>query len=379
MATVGISVERTVVRGVLLVGEFVADARPHLLREVTEQVGDGLATSAIEVVLDRLTDDADLLIDDVAVLYRTADERRALVTFLASRKWRSASLVSIRSALLAAVQDAPGLEAFDHVLVVEALSDRTCCAIIGPDRARILAAESWPAGLHDAESAGRAVGRIWPMLDTISVRPDAVVLCGAAAAEPEISTVLHNAFGAPVHRLPSFSNAAARGATLVAADQIRNLPAPTLRAHRRPRRLLLSAAALAALLGASTFTVTRLHAERTPVAHVLDASANPTTPEPITSAPPPPSRPPITNDPTEPTWAPPARTPPARTTTRVDPSPPTSPAPSTPPTSTTVGAPNANWLFPGESPPPPAGSDPATVRAWWDNHLLLKERWLNGG
>ncbi|WP_191094165.1 hypothetical protein [Nocardia colli] len=380
MATVGISAERTVVRGVLLIGEFVADARPHLLREVSEQVDDGPATTAIVAVLDRLTGDAELPIDDVAVLYRTADERRALVTFLASRKWQSASLVSIRSALLAVVQDMPGLETFDHVLAVEALGDRTCCAIIGPDRARILAADSWPSGVQDAESAGRAVGHVWPMLDAISVRPDVVVLCGAAAAEPEIATVLHNAFGAPVRRLPDFSNTTARGAALVAAEHIRNLPIPTPREHRRPRRLVLSAAALIALLGASGFTVAQLHTERPPVAHVLDASAKPTTPEPITADPPPPSRLPDTSQPDEPTWTPPVVRPPARTTDRVEP--PTSsttPEPSAPPPSTTVGAPSANWLFPGESPPPPAGSDPAVVRAWWDNHLLLKERWLNGG
>ncbi|MFE9581226.1 hypothetical protein ACFYO1_32970 [Nocardia sp. NPDC006044] len=384
MATVGISAERTVVRGVLLIGEFVADARPHLLRAVTEQVDDGQVTAAVATVLDRLTGDSDLPIDDVAVLYRTADERRALVTFLATRKWQSASLVSIRSALLAVVQDAPGLEAFGTVLAIETLGDHTCCAVVGPDRARILAADSWPAGLHDAESAGRAVSRMWPLLDTIAVRPDVVVLCGAAAAEAEISTVLHNAFGVEVRRLPDFVNAPARGAALVAAEQIRNLPVPVPREHGRSRRVMLSAAALIVLLGGSAFTVAALHTERTPAVHVLDASAKPTPPEPITSDTPPPDRLPSTTEPAEPTSTPPVVVPPARTTDRVEPSPPpprssTSLEPPAPPTSTTVGAPDANWLFPGESPPPPAGSDPAAVRAWWDNHVALKQRWLNGG
>ncbi|MFC9440249.1 hypothetical protein [Nocardia sp. NPDC057030] len=383
MATVGISAERTVVRGVLLIGEFVADARPHLLRAVTEEVADGSGTAAVATVLDRLTGDAELPIDDVAVLYRTADERRALVTFLASRTWQSASLVSIRSALLAVVQDAPGLAEFGTVLVIETLGDHTCCAVVGPDRARILASESWPAGLHDAESAGRAVSRMWPMLDTLGVRPDAVVLCGAAAGEPEISTVLHNAFGVQVRRLPDFVNAPARGAALVAAEQIRNLPVPIPPEHHRSHRVMLSAAALIALLGGSAFTVAALHTERTPAVHVLDASAKPTPPEPITSDTPPPDPLPSATEPAEPTWMPPAVVPPARTTDRVEPPPPSSsstfPEPPVPPASTTVGAPNADWLFPGEPPPPPAGSDPAVVRAWWDNHLALKQRWLNGG
>ncbi|MEV6560249.1 hypothetical protein AB0M22_31335 [Nocardia sp. NPDC051756] len=383
MATVGISAERTVVRGVLLSGEFTAGMRPNLLRHVDQQVGGEPSTEVIVAVLDRLTGEAGPHIDDVAVLYRTADERRALVTYLASRKWRSASLVSIRSALLAVVQCTPELAAFDTVLVVEALRDSTCCAIVGPDRARILASDSWTAGMHDAESAGRAVAQFWPVLDALSVRPDAVVLCGAAAADPEIATVLDTAFAVPVRRLPDFANAAALGAALVAAEQLRNEPVPAPRRHHRPRRLLLSAAALAALLGASSFTIAQLRTEHTPVVHVLEAATKPALPETITSDTPAPAQPPIADEPDEPTWVPPVTRPPTRTTTdRVDPPPPASsisPEPTLPPTSTTVVAPNGDWLFPGESPPPPSGSDPAVVRAWWDNHLALKQRWLNGG
>ncbi|MFI6996741.1 hypothetical protein [Nocardia sp. NPDC050175] len=389
MATVGISTERTVVRGVLLTDGPEPGTRPGVVREVHQQVDEDPATAVVVAVLDRLTTESDLQVDDVAVTYRTVAERRALVSHLSSLKWRSASLVSARSALLAVIQDMPGLDEFGTVLVVEALSDHTCCAVIGPDRARIMAADSWPVGLSDADSTSKAISRMWPMLDAISARPDAVVLCGAAAAEPEIATVLQLALTAPVLRLPDFANAAARGAALVAAEQIRNPPAAIPRDRRPPIRLLLSAAALATLLGASSFTIAQLHAEHSPVIDVLGSSAEPAPPQPATSAMLPPIQPSIAREPGEPRLVPPTRVAaplaprPAHTTSdSVEPPPPSSsnaPEPSAAAAPTTVGAPNSDWLFPGEPPPPPAGSDPAAVRAWWDNHFLLKERWLHGG
>ncbi|WP_433758967.1 hypothetical protein [Nocardia sp. CA-135398] len=312
MATVGVSVEQAVVRGVVLaegVPGIVVHSEQRPLRE-------GAVGAAITGLLDGFADELGPVVEDVAIVYRSVAERRSIVSQLAAGKWASSSLVSDRSAL---------------------------AVLTGADR--------------------------------------------------------------------ELADAAARGAALIAAERLRELPVVAPSNGRRNRRLLLGAAAVATLLGAFGIAVAQILDDHpseavgraaspppsTPPAAIPSApitieSAPPTTPAveptPQQIAPIAPTRPPARRTPsatasasTTETMAPtgPGSAPPTATTTPI--APPAVSGSTTPesPTSTTVGAPDGNWLFPGESPPPPLNVDPEVIRAWWANHWMLKERWLRGG
>ncbi|MFF2549470.1 hypothetical protein ACFVUS_00670 [Nocardia sp. NPDC058058] len=385
----GISAERSVVRGVLLPDSTDRQRdSPALEYPIQDEPVDTVTLR----VLDALEREAPEL-GDVAVVYRSATERRATVSALAGGKWQRASHVSIKAALLALAREAAGT---GNLMVLELLDNHTAFVLVGPGRTRIFAADSWPIGVVGAHSTQEAIERIRPISDASGVRPDAILICGAVANDAAVADAVRLGFATPVAIAPDAANAVARGAALVAAEQLRELDADAPEGNRRAGRVLLGAAAVAATLAAVGVTVVQIREHSTPVAQVHlepagTGNAMPTTtetpvPEPIATIPSPDS---ATDVPAPIATAPPRHARPAPTTDSaatgtVDPTTTIDPATIDPTTAnglatpTTVGAPDANWLFPGESPPPPAGSDPALVQAWWDNHLMLKERWLHG-
>ncbi|MEV2219260.1 hypothetical protein AB0E01_05225 [Nocardia vinacea] len=401
MATVGISVEQAVVRGVVL-----AAGQPEIvLRSVQRRPGGGAVGAAISGLLDGFADELgdDTGVEDVAIVYRSVAERRSIVSELAAGKWASSSLVSDRSALAVLAREERGLDEFGTVLVLELVEGQTSFVLLGPARDTVSAADSWACGPVDADSAGHMISRISPILDSVDV--DAVAVCGSGADDPDIATVLQVGFEAPVILVPDYADAAARGAALIAAERLRELPVVVPRNGRRKRRLLLGAAAVATVLGASGIAVAQILDDPGEAIGRAAESLSPSTPAaaipsaPITIESAPPTAPtaieptPQQLAPMAPTRPPARRTPPATTTQTTEPgaapttestpgsAPPTEPGATTTeaPTSTTVGAPDGNWLFPGESPPPSLNADPEVIRAWWANHWMLKERWLHGG
>ncbi|MEU0503450.1 hypothetical protein [Nocardia sp. NPDC005998] len=398
MATVGISAERTVVRGVVLadgVAEIVSSAarpRPH-----EDGVGAAI-TGVLDGFAEVLGDSA--RVEDIAIVYRSVAERRLIVSQLAGRRWASSSLVSERSALAVLTREEPGLDEFGTVLVLEMADGHTSFVLLGPDREAVSASGSWGYGTVDADTAGQTIGRILPMLDSVDMRPDAVAVCGSSAADPDIATMLVLGFEAPVILVADPADAAARGAALIAAQRLRDLPEVVSADGGRTRRLLLGAAAVATVLGASGIAVAQIRDDHP--SEVVDRTTESLPPgmsvsvapvAPITVEPAPTTAPsePITIEPTSaaswsttvtptPVQRPPstASAPTSETTDPPEPTTATTTESSTP-TSTTAESSNGDWLFPGESPPPPLNADPAVIRAWWDNHWRLQQRWLGGG
>ncbi|TCJ99958.1 hypothetical protein [Nocardia alba] len=412
--TIGISAERTVVRGVLLAN---TPGKPsEVLRAVHQRGDDG---ASIVDTLDALARTAPA-IADVAVAYHTTEDRQRIVSELAGGPWRTSSLVSTRSALFALIADLPELGAFGTVLMLH-LADHTATAVVvGPDRRQILASDGWTTGFAedvavegpavDSDAMTETIGRVRSMLASIPAHADAVALSGSSAVDPEIANALRYELTARVILLPDPADATARGAALIAADQARKQAVPPARAARGRGAVVLTAAAVAAVLGVSGFVVSQAMDESAPTmnARSLDttsstppSTAAPTTTEPqvspTASPPPPAAQPPAPAPVTTPIpdnriWAdtprpaPPVAAPAPTTTLPRDPAPapeenpaPETTAPAAPPTPTRVGAPNPQGLFPGESPPPAAGSDPAAEQAWWVNHWNLKRQWMNGG
>ncbi|MGW4368173.1 hypothetical protein ACWEKT_21275 [Nocardia takedensis] len=410
-ATVGISAEQTVVRGVLVPcgpGEEAGLAEP---RTFEYRVAD--AAGAVPGVLDRIVAEVapDIRIENVAVVYRGSEERKAVVSDLAAGGWRSASMVSLRSALAAALTDLPAVARYDTVAVLETVGRSSAVVLVGPDRGRVLAYDSWQPGLLDAASVADALPRLRKNWDDPESRPDAVALCQEGLEAAAIAAALDRKLPVPVLRIPDGAYVAARGAALIAAGQIDEAEPAAVVTGVRWRRPALAAAAAALVLGGAGFAVAQLVGDRDstaaegPVASssgpasAVEAAATSTsttrTPEPTTPpviVPPPPDMAPAEQAAPEPAPAPapqrPAYTRPRPTTVNTPPPPepePAEPEPEAPPVEpqppapTKVGAPDGNGLFPGESPPPAPGSDPDAARQWWDNHWSLKERWLSGG
>ncbi|MBF6166794.1 hypothetical protein IU486_18840 [Streptomyces gardneri] len=418
-ATVGISAEQAVVRGVMLSSTARQDSRPTVLREVERPIEHSTAAS-VAATLDALTACAEpgAEIDDVAVAYRTVAERRAIVSQLSSAAWRSSSLVSTKTALLALIEDVPGLARYATLLVLEVVGYHTSYLVVGPNRDEPLAVDSWASGVVDADTAGLAIERIQANLDAAGLLPDAVVLCGSSVGDPDVVSALRLGFTAPVIVAPDYANAAAYGAALVAAAPFRIASdAPRVPERRHSGRALMAGAAAAALLGGAAIAVVQAREDRpanaqiggpvqAPVSAAHPAEPNPpvlppappveqalvapapdvvSTPWPYPGPPVPPAPgPPPANVqgemPVEPI-IPPAPPPPLLnqptpyrhrpTTTTISPEPPAPPP-------ATAAAPDEPFLFPGESPPPPWNADPAVVQAWWDNHWKLNESWLHG-
>lgn len=123
VVTFGVSTERGAVQAVAL--RNGPDSLPErILHHRTQQIrGDGThdLAHAVETALADL--DAELGADyeavGAAVTYRDAAERRAIVTGLASGPWRTASLVSAKSAHLALARAMTWVDGFDHLVICE--------------------------------------------------------------------------------------------------------------------------------------------------------------------------------------------------------------------------------------------------------------------
>ncbi|MBF6195792.1 hypothetical protein U3653_27740 [Nocardia sp. CDC186] len=404
-ATVGISAEQAVVRGVMIASTARRGTRPAVLGEIEQPVEHSTAAS-VAAALDALTAAAGsgARIDDVAVAYRTVAERRAIVSQLSSASWRSSSLVSTKTALLALLADLPGLAEDDTLLVMEVVGYHTSYLVAAPNREEILLSGSWSSGVVDAETAGSAADRIRPALEAAGVLPDAVVLCGSSAGDPEVVSALRAGLDAPVVTAPDHANAAAYGAALVVAAPFRGAAAEPAAADRKHGgRVILAGAAVAALLGGAAIAVAQARDDRPADAEIGGPAAatatQPVDPNPAQAAPAPAvEQAPISVVPEaaatpEPYPEPPVPPPPANAHAQL-PAPPIPMPPGPPPAEqqppphprtsteypepTTAAVPDDTFLFPGESPPPPWNADPAVVQAWWDNHAKLKESWLSG-
>ncbi|MFI2284942.1 hypothetical protein [Nocardia beijingensis] len=405
-ATVGISAEQAVVRGVMIASTARRGTRPAVLGEVEQPVEHSTAAS-VAAALDALTAAAGsgARIDDVAVAYRTVAERRAIVSQLSSDSWRSSSLVSTKTALLALLADLPGLAEDDTLLVLEAVGYHTSYLVAAPNREDILLSGSWSSGVVDAETAGSAADRIRPALEAAGVLPDAVVLCGSSAGDPEVVSALRAGLDVPVVTAPDHAKAAAYGAALVAAAPFRGAAAEPATAERgHGGRVLLAGAAVAALLGGAAIAVAQARDDRPADAEIGGpapvTATQPVDPNPAQAVPAPAvEQAPISVVPEvaatfEPYPEPPVPPPPPAHAHAQLPAPPVPVPPGPPPAEqqppphprtsteypepTTAAVPDDTFLFPGESPPPPWNADPATVQAWWDNHAKLKESWLSG-
>lgn len=415
MATAGVSAERTVVSGVLLSRASTDGASPTVLRTAERDIEDGATVETVVTVLGEVAaaSDDDVEIEDVAVAYRSPGQRREILTALADGPWRAASLVSTRSALAAYVAHLPEVAGHATVLVLEAADFHTTCAVVGKARAHAPAGDSWQTVVADDEHIERTVARVRSVLTAVDATPDAVVLCGSAAGDAKLEEALRSAFAVPIVHPPDPGSAVAQGAALAAAATAR---APlTIPPARRGARPLLVAAAAALILGAAGFAAAQVFdrgsdtAQQQPApqgrAEPIASSAAPSpaevpspagtpppaeVPPPPAELPPPPAEvPPPPPDPTAeaaeqasppaPAVVPQRPVPPRVQPPSPEPEPEAPPAPDAPPAPAAPIAPNPDGLFPGEGPPPPADADPEVQRRWWENHITLKQRWLNGG
>lgn len=413
MATVGVSTDISVVRAVLLPNPRSDDPSGGPPEQFDRDVDRAGPAAAVTAVLGDLADRTLSLIENIAVTYRTPEERRELVTHLGAGRWRTASLVSVRAALLAFVREHRELDRFGTLLGLEVSARDLTYLVTGPSRERVLAAGAWKPG---DDAAAEAFEHVRPALVTHGLRIDGIALFGAKRIRPALREQVERAFDAETVTLDGPPNPAALGAALIAAGQLpEDEPATVLLDDdtRRAAGLLPVGIALATLLGLAGPTVAHLTDDavwtRPPV--TVSEAAAPGPPDPATqpadahAAPPAPApiRIEATHDAAAPAPPPAAPRPAVAAPTRAPSVPVATPAPSTAadapvrpeappsvttdpatptepplPTTTSVGAPGPDGLFPGESPPPPPDADPAVVSAWWDNHWRMKQLWLQG-
>lgn len=220
-----------------------------LLRRTVRAGGDGKAevAAAVHTALDAIAAELDNEheIAGVAVSYRDANERRAIVTRLAETEWRTASLVSAKSAHLFVAGAMTWLDEFDNLLIVEAVPGYQAMTLVDPGRHRVLAAYSQTgAPTPDALRAG--VSAAWDQFEAASVKPGAVVLVGSSSDAPAVRDAVAG-FGVPVLpcRLAPFAPAA--GAALVALGD--TVVVPISAGSRSKRGPALVAAAASVLVG----------------------------------------------------------------------------------------------------------------------------------
>ena len=219
-----------------------------LLRRTVRAGGDGKAevAAAVHTALDAIAAELDdeHEIAGVAVSYRDANERRAIVTRLAETEWRTASLVSAKSAHLFVAGAMTWLDEFDNLLIVEAVPGYQAMTLVDPGRHRVLAAYSQTgAPTPDALRAG--VSAAWDQFEAASVKPGAVVLVGSSSDAPAVRDAVAG-FGVPVLpcRLAPFAPAA--GAALVALGDTVVVPISTGSRSKRGTAMVAAAASVLA-------------------------------------------------------------------------------------------------------------------------------------
>ncbi|WP_194829603.1 hypothetical protein [Nocardia sp. XZ_19_231] len=249
VVTLGVSTERGAVHAVAFAESGVTLTDRMLLRRTVRAGGDGKAevAAAVLTALDAIAAELDNEheIAGVAVSYRDANERRAIVTRLAETEWRTASLVSAKSAHLFVAGAMTWLDEFDNLLIVEAVPGYQAMTLVDPGRHRVLAAYSQTgAPTPDALRAG--VSAAWDQFEAASVKPGAVVLVGSSSDAPAVRDAVAG-FGVPVLpcRLAPFAPAA--GAALVALGDTVVVPIST--GARSKRGTAMVAAAASVLVG----------------------------------------------------------------------------------------------------------------------------------
>ncbi|MBF6439988.1 hypothetical protein [Nocardia cyriacigeorgica] len=416
MITLGVSTERGAVHAVALGAEGAKLSERVLLHRVATTEGDGKAELAETVAraLDRIAAEIGATgeIDGVAVAYRDAAERRAIVTRLASGPWRSASLVSTKSAHLSVAGAMTWLNEFDNVLICEVVPGYQAFTLVDPGRSRVLAATGHSGAAVTMETMRSAVTVARDQLDAAEVRPDAVVLIGSSADQPAVTGAVAG-FGAPV--LPSMiaASAPAIGAALFAMDDLIDtvVPIEQVRRQRGGGVALVAAAGVLAsgLAGGGVYLLAQQSRHSGPSAtdamsaansHTVDADSSESG-RPGTGAHPPhaPARAPepMGFQPGSATSVPETES--LHTTPRpqyaaghrnswpgvdrgiplVPAEPETAPAAWDPSRNSVVPAPQVKvgephgFLFPGESPPPPAFT--AESYAWWTEHVRMLAQW----
>lgn len=220
VVTFGVSTERGAVQAVAL--RNGPDSLPErILHHRTQQIrGDGThdLAHAVETALADL--DAELGADyeavGAAVTYRDAAERRAIVTGLASGPWRTASLVSAKSAHLALARAMTWVDGFDHLVICEVVPGYQGFSLISPGRDRVLAGLTTAGGVITRETMRPAVTAAWDQFEAAGVEPDAVVLIGSAAGDTAVTSALGAGFGASIVPCKVAAAGSAIGAALVA-------------------------------------------------------------------------------------------------------------------------------------------------------------------
>ncbi|MGQ4596418.1 hypothetical protein [Nocardia sp. R6R-6] len=397
VVTLGVSTERGAVHAVALAdGKKLVDRM--LLRRVGRTDGDGAenVAAAVETVLNALAAglDPDLEIGGVAVAYRDAAQRRAIVTRLASGPWHSASMVSAKSAHLSVAGMMTWLDAFDNLLICEVVPGYQAFTLVDRGRRRVLAAVG-RTGRTTAQSLEAAVTAAWEQLEAAATRPDAVALIGSAAAESAVMAAVED-FGAPVIPSTMATFACAAGAALSVRMESESSAEPADEPHRARGGVALFAAAGVLASGmvvgggyvlngfSRPMPTVVADAERDGVGVEGSVGGLDRTPGSEADAP---STGPVASAtgagtgsqlsgrhwggtlgddplPLSTTEAagqeePDAQLPPALGTGV--------------PAHSKVGAPNEALLFPGESPPPAAFTPEAAD--WWDEHLRLMAQW----
>ncbi|WP_225728338.1 MULTISPECIES: hypothetical protein [unclassified Nocardia] len=427
VVTLGVSTERGAVHAVALAESGEKLPERVLFHLVEKTPGDSKAelAAAVETAMDELAAriGPDREIGGAAVAYRDAAERRAIVTRLATGRWHTASLVSAKSAHLHVAGVMTWLDEFDDLLICEVVPGYQAFTLIDRGRRRVLAAIG-QAGGATAEAMGSAVTAAWDQFEAAAVRPDAVVLIGSAAEEPEVLAAVDR-FGAPVIPCKIADFAPAVGAALAALAELEE-PGGELveRVHRgRGAAALFAAASVLAgglvvggvyVAGSSSRSIPGVVADArtTSDAHSVGGEPVATGPGPVevplprrhevghptgvASAvvpDPEPAMVTLDSDIQQPTqhivqhWGSPAQDRPVPLVQAepamhgTDPATHESDHAVTPAVSgsgvpsltTKVGAPDASLLFPGESPPPAAFT--AESAAWWDNHFRTMVMW----
>ncbi|RDI45293.1 hypothetical protein [Nocardia mexicana] len=428
VVTFGVSTERGAVQAVALLAG--TDNLPErILHHRTQQIrGDGKQdlARAVETALDDLAAEIGADYEDAgaAVTYRDAAERRAIVTGLASGPWRTASLVSAKSAHLALARAMTWVAEFDNLVVCDVVPGYQGFSLISPDRDRVVAGFTTAGGTISKETMRPAVTAAWDQFDAAGVRPDAVVLIGSAAGDTAVSSALGTGFGASIVPCKVAAAGSAIGAALVVQPEATEGAEPGRARRTRGTTAVFAAASVLAgglVVGgvyqvagksrtdsATTLTNARIAADTQRTYPVRDPAVRPVPaaeeePGGIQSgrgqsgevavdpgaAPGEAATDVVTVDPSTVSWG---HSDPERLGVRdFDSAPADSetsqplvrhsdpesapaaqssviPAPTVP-----VGAPNGSLLFPGEAAPPAVGT--AEFGQWWENHWRMMVQW----
>ncbi|MBF6171969.1 hypothetical protein [Nocardia blacklockiae] len=428
--TFGVSTERGAVQAVALLGG--RDSLPErILHHRTQQIrGTGThdLARAVETALEDL--DAEIGADyeptGAAVTYRDATERRAIVTGLASGPWRTASLVSAKSAHLALARAMTWVDDCDHLVICEVVPGYQGFSLISPERDRVMAGLTTAGGTITRETMRPAITAAWDQFEAAGIRPDAVVLIGSAAGDSAVTSALGSGFGASVVPCKVAAAGAAIGAALVAQPEDAGAAAPVTRGRvsRGTTAVFAAASVLAGGLvvggvyqvsgksrteAAPALTDARIAAQSHRTFALADPrsafedrdqrSASPAAPEPDEAETPTDV---VTVDPATFGWAggdrlalwqsdsdtvdsvdadasesDTAEAVPAGSAQsllrRSDAEPGAGPSSMIPAPTVRVGAPDGALLFPGEKAPPQFGTH--EFGRWWDNHWRMMAQW----